>query len=117
MEALLNRSAEAVGLCLDTAWAMEAGEDPVALLRDFGDRIYGIHLKDFAFDGEGVTDVPIGRGALDLAGCLREMLRLPALAYLSLEYEGEPDDPLPGIMESKGRLQALLDAQESESPS
>ena len=36
-----------IGLCLDTAWALDSREDPVAMAEKFGERLYGVHIKDF----------------------------------------------------------------------
>src|SRR5581483_9506001 len=38
-----------VGLCLDTAHAWIGGADPLALVRDFGDIIRHVHVKDLSF--------------------------------------------------------------------
>ena len=38
-----------IGLCLDTAWALDAHEDPVAMAGKFADRLYGVQfLSQFA---------------------------------------------------------------------
>jgi inosose dehydratase len=44
IEEVLERSD--VGLCLETGHMMLGGGDPVALLRDWGDRVNHVHLKD-----------------------------------------------------------------------
>lgn len=105
LAALLDGAPGNVGLCLDTAWMMEAGEDPLAALDRFGDRVFGIHLKDFKFHGDGsYTDVPIGDGDLALDEVLTRAHQLPHLAYLSLEYEGEPDAPQEPIRKAVQRF-------------
>ena len=47
-----------VGLCLETGHMLLGGGDPVAMLRDLGDRINHVHLKDarLAVMAEIVTD-------------------------------------------------------------
>ena len=36
-----------VGLCIDTGhWTFGAGEDPVAAIRELGDRVWHVHFKD-----------------------------------------------------------------------
>jgi len=44
IEEVLNRSD--IGLCLETGHMMLGGGDPVAMLRDWSDRINHVHLKD-----------------------------------------------------------------------
>ncbi|HUZ35762.1 MAG TPA: TIM barrel protein [Streptosporangiaceae bacterium] len=74
-----------IGLCLETGHMMLGGGDPVAMLRDWGDRVNHVHLKDAVLavmagivtDGAPVTDIwsreafcALGSGDLDVAGIL-----------------------------------------------
>jgi sugar phosphate isomerase/epimerase len=98
LEEVFARTGERIGLCLDTAWAMHAGEDPLRLVREFGKRLYGLHIKDFAFARSGrVDDVVIGTGNLDLAALADALVEVGFSGYAALEYEGEPEDPVPAI--------------------
>ncbi|MCC5830645.1 MAG: sugar phosphate isomerase/epimerase, partial [Phycisphaeraceae bacterium] len=42
-----------IGLCLDTAWALQAGEKPEKMVELFGPRLFAMHLKDFTFKPDG----------------------------------------------------------------
>ena len=87
-----------IGLCLDTAWALDAHEDPVAMAEKFADRLYGLHLKDFVFDRAGrPSDVVIGEGNLDLARLLPLLESNPHTASVVIEYEGDISDPGPAL--------------------
>lgn len=89
-----------IGLCLDTAWALDAGEDPIEGVERFADRLYGVHLKDFTFDAEGNhEDVIIGTGELDLPELMRRLEAVEFDGFLALEYEGNADDPLEEVEE------------------
>jgi sugar phosphate isomerase/epimerase len=67
LETIFNKTGDSIGLCLDTAWALDAGEDPLAMAKKFQDRLYGIHFKDFNFDqARNHEDVVVGTGNLDL---------------------------------------------------
>lgn len=67
LEYVFSIADKRIGLCLDTAWAMDAGVDPLGLAKSFYERLYGLHLKDFVFDRKGnPEDVVLGTGALDL---------------------------------------------------
>jgi sugar phosphate isomerase/epimerase len=87
------------GLCLDTGWALDAGEDPLAMARKYRQRLYGVHLKDFAYDADGSNrrDVIIGTGGLDLPAFMKLLDDMDYSGYLSLEYEGNADDPLDDV--------------------
>ncbi|MFA9431405.1 sugar phosphate isomerase/epimerase family protein [Egicoccus sp. AB-alg2] len=58
---------------LDVGWADRAGEDSVALLEEFGDRIELLHVKDFVTDEDGnwVSWVPVGDGEIDWPAVFR----------------------------------------------
>jgi sugar phosphate isomerase/epimerase len=53
LEHIFKNSGPRLGLFLDTAWALSARQNPVEMVKKFGDRLYGIHLKDFIFDRNG----------------------------------------------------------------
>ena len=87
-----------IGLCLDTAWALDAHEDPVAMAEKFADRLYGVHLKDFIFDRAGrQSDVVIGEGNLDLPKMLALLEANEHTASVVIEYEGDIDNPGPAL--------------------
>jgi inosose dehydratase len=87
-----------IGLCLDTAWALDAHEDPVAMAEKFADRLYGVHLKDFIFDRAGKqSDVVIGEGNLDLPRMLALLEANERTASVVIEYEGDIADPGPAL--------------------
>lgn len=87
-----------IGLCLDTAWAIHSGEDPLKMAMEFRERLYGVHLKDFVFDRAGKpADVIVGRGNLDLRALLMFLQESDFRGPLILEYEGDADDPVPSV--------------------
>jgi sugar phosphate isomerase/epimerase len=52
---------------LDVGWATIGGEDPVALIEEFGDRIELLHVKDVA-DIASRTQTTVGQGIVDWEG-------------------------------------------------
>ena len=93
-----NSTPPGIGLCLDTAWCLDAGENPVKLAQVFRDRLYGLHIKDFVFgpDGKG-EDVIVGTGNLDLPGLIHTAEAAGFDGYAVLEYEADPDNPVPAL--------------------
>ncbi len=93
---IYGKTGRRIGLCLDTAWALDSGEDPAAMAREFSDRLHILHLKDFIFDkARRPEDVIIGSGNLDL-GALAKVLEQTGFDGISiLEYEGDVDNPAP----------------------
>jgi len=89
IEAFLDRiDRDLLGLCLDTGHTLIGGGDPVALARDWADRLRHVHLKDVSADvlsrlRDGALDVEtawevglfctFGDGEVDLTGFLAEL--------------------------------------------
>jgi len=110
IEEVFSQTSHRYGLCLDTAWFLDAGCDPIEAIDTFQDRIYGVHLKDFVFDDqEGHRDVIIGTGGLDLPRFMKRLQEIGFAGYLSIEYEGDPDDPLPQVIECVRVVREAID--------
>ncbi len=111
IQEVFSKTSSRFGLCLDTAWFLDAGCDPVEAIDLFQDRIYGVHLKDFVFDDEGGhRDVIIGTGGLDMPAFMGRLKEIGFDGYLSIEYEGDPDRPLPQVQECVRVAQGVIDA-------
>ena len=92
------RGDETLGLCLDTAWALHARQDPVKMAADFADRLFDVHIKDFVFDRAGKgEDVIVGEGNLDLPGLLAQLREGGFDGPCVLEYEADVNDPVPAL--------------------
>ena len=100
IEDLLANASSNVGLCLDTAWALDSGDDPIELAKTFQERLYGVHIKDFIFDRAGKPgDVIVGSGNLDLPALATFLTEIDYQGYLTLEYEGDEYNPTPALKE------------------
>ncbi len=83
-----------IGCCIDTGHFLRSREDPVRAAEVFGDRIYGVHLKDVK---DATTFTVLGKGDLRTADLLKELARRKYGYCLALEYEENPDDPIADI--------------------
>ncbi len=99
-----------IGVCADLGHFLRADIDPISAMRTLGDRVYGVHLKDFAERQKDTRGVVIGRGHLDLRAVFSTLheIDFPADGALSLEYE-EPDP----MVDIKACLAAAGDAARS----
>ena len=89
---------DSIGLCLDTAWAMDSGEEPLKMVELFGKRLYGLHVKDFTFDAaRRPTDVVVGTGNLKLKELVAKLREVSFAGYTVIEYEGDVDNPAPAL--------------------
>ena len=105
----LKNSSDRIGLCIDTAWALDTGEDPLEWCEKFRDRVFGFHIKDFTFDrARKSTDVIVGTGNLDLPRLLKVGKALPKLGYAVIEYELEENNPVPSLTKCVKAVQAAL---------
>ena len=96
LDAFFRNKSSRFGLCLDTAWLIHAGEDPISTAEYYKERLLGVHLKDFKVDSVGeYKDVIIGTGGLDLPMFMKKLQEINFSGYLSLEYEGNAEAPLP----------------------
>jgi len=65
LASVIEHADAAVGLCIDTGWALTAGHDPVAWARDHRERVLAVHLRD---QRDGIPTEALGEGELDVAG-------------------------------------------------
>lgn len=93
---IISTTSDWIGLCLDTAWMLDSGEDPVAVADRFYPRLYSLHFKDFIFDRAGKPqDVIVGEGNLDLNKLAAMLIQRQYAGTLTCEYEGDVNDPVP----------------------
>ena len=87
---VFSKCSKRIGLCLDTAWCIHIErENPVQWMELYGDRMYGIHFKDFVWERNGKhVDSIVGEGALDLAATLEKFKEMEHIISAVLEYEG-----------------------------
>ena len=100
LDYIFHHTSPRIGLCLDTAWAMQTGSSPLEYIEKFGDRIHAVHIKDFAFLRNGRwDDVVAGTGNLDLAALRDALEKVGFSGDLIIEYEGHPEAPVPAVAE------------------
>jgi inosose dehydratase len=108
IDALMSRTAQSVlGLCLDTGHLTYAGGDPVAAVRQYGDRIWHVHFKDCDPHLAGTARADgwdyhtavrrgifceLGRGAVPFAGVRDALAAVPYAGWIVVEQ-----DVLPGL--------------------
>lgn len=106
---LFARTNKRIGLCLDTAWALDSREDPIAMVEQFADRLYSVHIKDFIFDRAAKPqDVVVGTGNLDLPRFMQTLDQVRFTGAAILEYEGDIDDPVPALAKCVEALHTAL---------
>jgi inosose dehydratase len=117
-----------IGLCLDTGHLLLGGGDPVQSLRDWGDRINHLHVKDVRLGVlrkviavragmEAVwswgTFCELGTGDVDIEGFL-SLVKMGGLSgWLVVEQDRipRPDDPVGTATEAQARNRRFLEAR------
>ena len=98
-----------IGLTLDTAWAMDAGENPIKMIKGFGTRLHGLHLKDFIFDtARRPEDVVVGTGNLNLSDIATALQEIDFKGFAVIEYECDVDNPVPALTKCVTNIKAAF---------
>ena len=109
-----------IGFCMDVGWEFGCERDPAETIRKYGERIYDIHLKNFAVDIPGgrilskevphsFTTVPMPRGKIDYAKVFKALADVGYDGVCSFEYERDFTDNLGGLAESVGYARGVCD--------
>ena len=92
----------------DTYWTARSGRNPEDQIREFGDRLLGIHLRELTFKKRGIdvlsVDSFIGDGVIDFAKVLKAAEEVGCSYYV---IEQKTDDPYGDIEKSLNSLKAI----------
>ena len=99
-----------LGLCIDVGHTRRTGTDPVQACRECRDRLYDMHVKDLIVPTDERTETEVGRGAIDFPALFRTLIDIGYTGQVGLEYEINPKNPLPGMIESMAYMRGILDA-------
>ncbi len=103
-EVLLGELPAWVELEVDVYWVAVGGSDPVAVIRQGGDRVRMLHMKDRA-PGAAPHDAPVGEGILPFADIIAAG-RVAGVERYIVEQD-DPADELPNIASSARYLESL----------
>jgi sugar phosphate isomerase/epimerase len=101
---------ERMGICMDVGHTVRIGQDPVEAIQKCSKRLYDFHIKDITDATPKGKSIEVGRGIVDIAGVLRELVRIQFPYHLALEYEDRETNPMPGMCESFGYIRGVLAA-------
>ena len=81
-----------IGGCIDTGHTIRSRETPHEVIRQLGNRLLSLHLKDWKLGGE---EQILGQGDLDMVAVARELAALDFAGPVMMEYENSPENPVP----------------------
>jgi len=99
-----------LGATVDTGWFGTQGYDAAQAIRELGDAVLYVHLKDVRAAGAHDT-CAFGEGVVPIADCVRALGDIGYTAPMSIEHEPEDHDPRPEVVASRDRLVELLSAR------
>ena len=106
---IFDHTSKRIGLHMDTAWAIDAKQNPVEMAEKFIDRLVGVHVKDFLYDKlRNPSDVIIGSGILDLPKFVKVLQGANFAGPLVIEYEGDVENPVPALSDCVKKLAELM---------
>ena len=115
MLAVIDRGDEWIGLALDTGSLAQQGGDPASVVRQLGDRLLHVHVRDVPSVGSSLS-VPIGSGIVDVPGVIRELVRAGYDAWVSVEIPATTHDPSPDIVAAATTIRHLWDRVDHGDP-
>ncbi|PYO50661.1 MAG: sugar phosphate isomerase/epimerase [Gemmatimonadetes bacterium] len=97
-----------MGLCIDLGHTVRAGTDPVRAVADAGPRLLDMHAKDLRDFHAVESQCVVGEGKIPIPEVFRQLRAIRYAGYVNLEYEIEPDNPLPGMRQSLAYMHGVL---------
>src|SRR3954469_22218249 len=97
-----------MGLCIDLGHTVRTGTDVLRAVGDAGPRLLDMHAKDLRNLSDVDSQCAVGEGRIPIPEIFRELVRMRYLGYVNLEYEIEPDNPLPGMKQSFAYMRGVL---------
>ncbi len=102
-----------IGVCMDIGWVTAAGFDAAAVLANYGDRVFDMHLKDKRLDREDrpgrPEDTHIGLGNSNYVGVFREIEKADWSGVMALETDSAEfaQDPTEFVARGKAFFEAM----------
>ena len=90
---------------VDIFWVQVGGADPVSVIRDLGDRVVSLHVKDGAVlpaeaGDEPFVNVPIGEGVVDVASAVAAADPYPGIEWAIVEFDYCDGPPIDAVRAS-----------------
>jgi sugar phosphate isomerase/epimerase len=97
-----------MGLCIDLGHTVRTGTDPVKAIADAGARLHDMHAKDLRDLNNAESQCVVGEGKIPFGEIFRQLRAVKYKGYVNLEYEIEPDNPLPGMQRSFAYMRGVV---------
>ena len=89
-----------MGCCIDVGHTVRAGADVVQAIREAGPRLFNVHMKDLTNFQDKESQVAVGDGIMPVPKIFEALIAISYKGFVDLEYEINPNDPMPGVISS-----------------
>jgi len=97
-----------IGCCIDVGHTVRAGVDVVRAIREAGPRVFNVHMKDLASFDSKESQVAVGEGKMPVRKIFEALVATKYKGFVDLEYEVEPNNPMPGVISSFAYMRGVL---------
>ena len=97
-----------IGACIDWGHTVRTGTDVVRAIADAGPRLLDMHAKDLRDLKVAESQCTVGEGKMPVPEIFRQLEKMKYAGYVNLEYEIEPDNPMPGMQQSFAYMRGVL---------
>ncbi len=97
-----------MGCCIDVGHTVRAGTDVVHAIREAGSRLFNVHMKDLSSFTDKESQVAVGEGKMPVREIFEALIATKYQGCVDLEYEIQPDNPMPGVIESFAYMRGML---------
>lgn len=97
-----------IGLCIDWGHTARTGTDIVRAAADAGPRLLDMHAKDLRDLKVAESQCTVGEGKMPVPEIFKQLEKMRYGGYVNLEYEIEPDNPMPGMQQSFAYMRGVL---------
>lgn len=92
-----------IGTAVDTGWWGTQGFDAAEAIRQLGDHVMYVHLKDILAAGAHET-CALGDGIVPIEDCIAAIREIGYTGAISVEHEPEHYDPTPEVILGRARI-------------
>jgi len=97
-----------IGCCVDVGHTVRAGTDVVQAIHKAGPRLFNLHMKDLSDFQSKESQVAVGEGIMPVRRIFEALIATKYKGFVDLEYEIQPDDPMPGVISSLAYMRGIL---------
>ena len=73
-----------------------------------GPRLFNLHAKDLTDFTTKESQVAVGEGMLPMRAIFEALIAIKFKGFVDLEYEINPEDPMPGVISSFAYMRGVL---------